>query len=364
MNVTEALAKWQADKPRFEALGVYLPDVVSYLPDEFRANYQMALDAQPGLATSPNSAVPSMLTTFIDPAVIEILFAANKAAEIFGEVRKGTWLDETAMFPLVEHTGEVSSYGDHATSGVAGANTNWPQRQAYLFQTIKQYGERELERAGLARINWVSEIDKASGLALSKYQNFSYFFGVVGLQNYGLTNDPNLSASATPGVKANGNGNVWVTAAGFINASANEVYSDIETLFFKVVQQTAGAVDRESKMTLALSPGSSVALTATNTFNVNVGDLLKKNFPNLRVETAVQYGVTSASNPQGITGGNLAQLIADEVEGQDTGYCAFNEKMRAHPIVRDLSSFKQKVTSGTWGAIIRQPMAISSMIGI
>ncbi|TIS53181.1 MAG: DUF2184 domain-containing protein, partial [Mesorhizobium sp.] len=42
-------------------------------------------------------------------------------------------------------------------------------------------------------------------------------------------------------------------------------------------------------MTLAMSPESQLAMTATNSFNVNVEDLLKKNFPNLRVVSAVQY---------------------------------------------------------------------------
>ncbi len=78
------------------------------------------------------------------------------------------------MFPVAESTGEVSTYGDYAESGNAGVNTNWPQRQSYLFQVIKQYGERELERAGLARINWVSEIDIAAALAMNKFLNFTY----------------------------------------------------------------------------------------------------------------------------------------------------------------------------------------------
>lgn len=58
------------------------------------------------------------------------------------------------------------------------------------------------------------------------------------------------------------------------------------------------------------------------------------------------------------------QLIAAKVEGQDTGYCAFNEKMRAGAVVRDLSSFKQKMAQGSFGAVIRQPFAISQMLGV
>jgi len=242
-------------------------------------------------------------------------------------------------------------------------NTMWPQRQSYLFQVIKEYGEREMERAGLAKISWAAEIDKAASVVLDKFLNLTYFFGVSGLQNYGLINDPALPASLTPGTKVAGNGNKWVYN-GSINATANEVFADIQSLFLAAVTQSNGLIDQDTTMKLTMAPQVAIALTATNSYNVNVSDLIKKNFPNVTVETAVQMGVLSSTNPQGIAAGNLVQLIATSVEGQDTGYCAFNEKMRAHPVIRQLSSFKQKVTAGTWGAIIRQPFAIASMSGV
>lgn len=362
MNRQEAAAAFQADRAHLEACGVILPQAKSYLPDEFRRDFALAMDAMPALMTDPNSAIPAYLTTMVDPTVLEIVFAPSKAAKIATESKKGTWLDDTAMFPTVEHTGEVSSYGDFNTNGRAGANTTWPQRQSYLFQTVKEYGERELERADLARINWASQIDKAAATVSSKFLNLTYFYGVAGLQNYGLLNDPGLSASLTPATKVAG-GVKWVNS-GQINASANEVYADIQALFIKLVSQTGGLVDKESKMVLAMSPSSDVALTATNSFNVNVYDLLKKNFPNIRFETAVQYGALSTSNPQGVAGGELVQLIADEIEGEQSVLCAFNEKMRAHAVIKDMSSFKQKVTGGTWGAIVRRPMAFAQMLGV
>lgn len=357
-----AASDWQADRPHLEERGVYFDGAASYLPEGVRANYALAMDAQPSLATNPNSAVPATLTTFIDPDVLEILFSPNKAAVIFGEKRKGTWVDDTAMFPVVEQVGEVSSYGDFNNNGHAGANTNWPQRQSYLFQTFEQYGEREIERMGLGRINWVAEQDKAAANVLNRFTNVTYFFGVEGLQNYGLLNDPNLSAALTPATKAAG-GVKWINN-GQIVATANEVYADIQALFLQLVSQTAGLVDKEARMTLAMSPDSAVALTATNSFGVNVEDLLKKNFPNMKVETAVQYGVTSSSNPNGVVAGNEVQLIVHNIEGQDTGYCAFNEKLRSHPIIREASSWKKKMTAGSWGSIIRMPVSIASLVGV
>src|ERR1700730_7167459 len=122
MNLNEARATWLADRAQFASRGVHLPNIVAYLPEEFKLDEnlamdslpelaKMAMDAQPTLTLASNSAVPSFLTTMIDPQVFKVLFAPNRAAIIMGEVRKGTWLDETALFPTIEHTGEVGSYG-------------------------------------------------------------------------------------------------------------------------------------------------------------------------------------------------------------------------------------------------------------
>lgn len=364
----EARAAFQADKQQLEAMGVHVRGVEAYLPEPFRHDYNMAMDAvmaadaQFALSTAPNSAVPAILTTLIDPEVYEILFAANKAAVILSERQKGTWLDDTTLFPTSEFVGEVSSYGDRNNNGHVNANVNWPQRQAYLFQVIEEYGERELERAGLARINWVAEQDRAAAATLAKYQNLTYFFGVSGLQNYGLINDPSLSALLTPSTKAYG-GTKWVVN-GQIVATANEIFNDIQSLFQQLSVQSQGLIEQDAKVVLAIGTNLQIALTATNSFNVNVNDLLKKNFPNIRIEAAVQYNALSSLNPQGVAAGNMVQMIVESVDGQKTGYCAYNEKLRAHPIITQLSSWQQKKTGGTWGAIIRQPFGIAGMAGL
>lgn len=370
-SYAEARAAFLEDAPRLAALGIINDaGASSYMWGDVKRDVNIALDAaptpylsQPPLTTAPNSSVPSFLTQFWDPEAVRVRFAANKAAKILGEVKKGDWTTDTAIFQMVEHDGEVSSYDDYADNGHSGANTNYPQRQSYHYQVIIEYGERELARQGLARLNWVAEQDAAAAMVMAKFENLTYFFGVVGLQNYGLLNDPNLNASLTPATKASG-GTAWTNASGAVTASANEVFNDIQSLFAGVVATSDGLVEAEDAMTLALSTASSVALTATNAFNVNVHDLLKKNFPNLKVETAVQYGKSSTQNSQGLAAGNAAQLIVDRIEGQKTGDCAFTEKMRAHPIIRGTSSFKQKKTGGTWGSVIKQPFAIATMIGL
>lgn len=308
-----------------------------------------ALDAQPALITQPNAGILSLFSTFIDPKLIEILVAPNKATQVVGEeVKKGDWTTTTAVFMDVENTGEVSSYGDYNTNGVAGVNVNYPQRQPYHYQVFTEVGELEIARMGLAHVDLVNRKNIASVSTLNKFQNASYFFGVAGLQNYGLLNDPNLLAAISP---TNESGNItWATK------DALGVLADIAALFSQLQSQANGLIDLSTPMTLAMSPGSEAAgLTKTNNFNVNVMDLIKKNYPNMKVETAPEYATAS---------GNLVQLIVNELEGQRTAITAFTEKMRAHATVISHSSFSQKKSQGTFGTIIFRPFLISQMLGV
>lgn len=344
---------FHSDMTRFEReWGIHVL-AQDYLPDNLRQDFALAMDAQPALVTPANSGIPAWMTYYVDPEVIRVLQAPNEGAEILGEVKKGNWLTTTAIFPVVENTGSISSYGDFNADGRSDANTSFPERQSYHFQTHIEYGDREVEQAGEARLSWVAELQQSAALTLNKFQDYTYHYGVAGLQNYGLLNDPALSAALTPATKAAG-GVKWINN-NVIVATANEVYADIQALFSQLVAQTKGRVKRKDALTLVMSPGSEVALTATNTYGVNVSDLLAKNFPNLKVKTSIRYETT---------GGNVVQLYADRFDGKQTGYCAFTEKMRDHRIVPATSSFKQKKTSGSFGAIIRYPLAVSQMLGV
>lgn len=369
-TVNDATAGFLASKRMLEAKGIVLPRTMKRFltVDEKESGINlMAMDAINGLpgplSTDPNAALPWMLTSTIDPEIIRILFSPLEFADILGERKAGTWTDQTWFFPYVESTGEVSSYDDYVNNGRAGANFNFPQLQSYLFQTILQYGDLQVDRAGLAKINWVSELGLAAADLLNRYQNLTYAFGVAGLQNYGILNNPNLSAALTPATKAWG-GTGWFNA-GSPAATANEVYNDVVALVTQLVSQTNGTLDIKSPMTLAMSPQSEIAMTFANSFGVSVADLLKKGYPALEVKTAPQYGQQTTTNPQGYsTAGNFVQLIAKSLMRQTVVYCAYNEKLRAHKIVPELSSFKQKQTSGSWGAPLRTPAGVSSMLGI
>jgi len=92
-----------------------------------------------------------------------------------------------------------------------------------------------------------------------------------------------------------------------------------------------------------------------NSFGITVREFIAKTFPNVEYVTDPRYATQS---------GNVVQLIAESFNGNKTGYCSFNEKMRDHMVVRDLSSYKQKRTSGTFGFILKYPLAVSQLIGV
>ena len=335
-----------ADLMRLEALGMVLPEVTDFFRAGAAHDFNFAMDAQPGLATVSNAGIPAFLANYIDPALVEVIFAPMKATEIVGdEQKKGDWTTLTAMFPVIELTGETTSYGDYNEDGSSGANANFPQRQSYFYQTITQWGDREMAMMGLAKISWVNQLNQASALVLNKLQNLIYFFGVSNLQNYGLMNDPNLPASISPTA-------AWSTLDGA------GVYEDIRRLFAQLNTQCNGTIDDSAKMTLAMSNTLAPNLNKTNTYNVNVKDQLAKNFPNLTVKTAPEY-----HNPLGT--GEFMQLILERGDdGQKTCTTAYTEKMRAHRVIPAVSSFKQKKSQGAWGTIIFRPFAIASMVGM
>lgn len=311
----------------------------------------MAFDAapQPGLVSQPNSGILSLFTTYVDPTVIEILVRPTKAAELYGETKKGTWVSDTIAFIQAERTGEVTSYGDFNQDGVSDANIDFPQRQSYHYQTNTRWGEREIARAAEAKVDLANWKQKGAALAIEKYQNFAYLYGIAGLQNYGGTNDPFLPAPIAP-------------TASWFGADPTLIFGDMLRLVQKAIAQGNGLVSTQTKFKLGISPGNNSNFSNTNEFNYNVNDQIAKNFPNLTIVTVPEFAINGGG---GVAGGTeFMQLIAEIPEGGKTCEAAFTEKMRAHAVVVKTSSWEQKKSAGTWGVVIYRPVMVASMLGV
>lgn len=328
--------------------GIHFGQHAVYAQDAWRDDLNIAMDAQPQIVTASNAGIPGFLTNIIDTEVITIITAPSRFAQVFGETKKGDWTTLSATFPMVELAGSVAGYNDFSNNGVVDANGNWVPRQSFTYQTHKRYGERTVDMWGAAGINYNAQLDAAWAYVFARFQNRSYAFGISGLQNYGVLNDPSLTAPSTPATKTGG-GVSWLLA------TADEEYRDVLALFTQLLAQMGNNIDRSSPMVLALSPGREALLSKLSAFNISARQMIKENFPNLTIVTIPEYSTT---------GGELMQLWLPKYEGQDTAYGAFTEKARAHAVIQHTSWTDQKMSAGTWGTIIRRPLAVAQMLGI
>lgn len=309
-----------------------------------------ANDAIPTLITTPSAGIPAYLSNLMDPEEVRIITAPMKSTEAFGETQKGNWTTFTTQFKVIESAGEVSSYGDYSENGRAGHNLNFVSRESYHFQVFARWGERDVDVEALAGVNYVSEQSTSAALILAKFQNQSNFYGIAGLKLYGALNDPSLIAPIPPTAKTSGVSPLWGPAT-----KPEEIFADFQALFGQLQAQMGGNADRTMAMTLVLSPGKEVWLENANSFGVRAVELIERGFKALKIVTAPEMATA---------GGELMQLRLDKVDGKDTTYCGFTEKMRNHVIVQKASSWAQKKSAGTWGFINRYPIAIAQMLGI
>lgn len=328
------------------ARGVVLPSTVQHVSTplvQYAHDYAMdAASLTPTLVGTANAGIPSYLTTFVDPKVIEVLVAPMKAAELVGESKKGDWTTLTAAFIQAEPLTKVATYGDYSADGDSSANLNYPQRQAYFFQTWTRWGERELEMAGAGKVDWSSQLNYASALGLAKFLNSTYLFGVAGLQNYGLTNDPRLAAPVAYGTS-------WATDAPEV------IYNSLVAMYKLLQTQSQGIIEQTDELKLGLAPTAAGDLNRVNSYGLSAAKLIKDAFPKLDIVTVPEFDTAA---------GRLVQMWAPRIEGQDSATCGFTEKMRAHSIERYSSYFRQKKSAGTWGAVIFRPLACTQLLGV
>ena len=308
---------------------------------------ELAQDA--ALITSQNSAVPAELTAYIDPAVIEILTAPRNARKIFSEVKKGDWTTGYAKFRVQEYTGVTTPYSDFADGAVAGFNTNWPSREQYIFQTTIKYGDFESDMVSTAKMNLASEKQKAAARVIDIDSNRFYLYGVAGKAIYGLLNDPNLLPSITPSTVSSST--LWA------DKTADDIYADIMKLVSTLRQRSQGNINEDASLVLALSPYSNSLLAKINTYGLSVRQMLKN-------ELGDKVTIVELPELYNASTGSMVLLAAKDILGAPTAQFGFSEKYHAHPVVRELSAFKQKVTATTYGCILFYPFAVATMEGV
>lgn len=303
----------------------------------------LAFDSQAVPTTQANAGIPALFTTYVDPRVIETVLTPVRAAEIFPERKLGDATTVNAQFLRVENTGNVATYGDFDENGHSDVNASFPMRDHYYYQTMIRIGTLEVERYAKANLDWVNRKQQSAAMALNRFQNSAYIFGVEGLKLYGLLNDPSL----LPPLMINVQNLVGMSAEDMINQVFRPIYNQFAV-------QSPANVNSTTSMKLLLSPKMELYMQNTNAFGNSVSELLMKNYPNLKIEVVPEYG-------QGQAGENI-QWIVDEFEGMPTIELGFSEKMRVHAMEVKTSGYLQKRSQGTFGACIFNPTFVSSAI--
>lgn len=321
-----------------------------YTMDAFPAALGGTGLAPGALITGANNDVPAWLTQYFDPMVIEIFTARMAAEEIANPIKKGSYGTMSTVFRTVERTGGVAPYGDYSTEGRASYNTGYPQRDAFYFQSILEVGDMELAIQGMGRIDAAGEKQRSVAKSLKIAHNAFWFYGVNGLRNYGMLNDPGLNPALTPGTGTGGT--TWN------QKTTKEIYNDVKSMVQSIVTKSGNKIRSDDELILALSGEKAINLNDATDFNVSAWAMIKQAFPNMRYVTAPEYDFGTA------LGGQAVQLIAPSVSGQPTMELGYVELQRGHQVVPNLSSFAQKNSAGTYGAVIYQPFAIATMIGI
>jgi hypothetical protein len=298
----------------------------------------------------PNATVPAYMRTYANPRIIEVLTAERAYRKIAPEVKNGDFTTAFTQFRSIEFTGDTTPYGDYDGNGVSGVNTAFPVREQYRFQTTIKVGDLEQKMNAEAKIDLFAEKQKSAAINIDIAFNKYALYGVAGKAVYGLLNDPSLNAAITPIV-------VNSTQTKWDDKTANQEMNDLNKLVASLYTQAAGHIDDSTRTKLLVSPATLAAMNKLNDYGVSVKKMIADTYPNMTVVVVPElYNATLETSTM--------ILLADEILGQPTVEFGYADKYYAHEIVRDLSSWKQKVSAGTYGAIVQLPFAIGSMTGI
>lgn len=332
--------------------------------NRFTHERPLASDAAPSYQpqTAPNNGIPAIVGSTIDPEVIRALVTPTKAAQIYGEVQKGSPTQRVVYFPFSENSGTTAAYGDFSQAGATGANVNWEPRETFLYQTWMQYGDLETEMMGAASIPWINEIRTSAIMTLNKRGNLISLFGIDGQNVRGALNDPDLPPAIEPTPKAGAQSGQSVKSW-METGDPIAIYGDIQALFQRLNVQLQGLIDTNSTLVLVVPSEVSNVMTYTNSYGITLSDMLKKAFPNLKIETLPEAGPAMAGGNGGITQ-RMVQLFAPVLDGVQSVFTAFSSKLVMHRLETYSTFYRQKASQGSSGTVWRRPMACATMIGV
>lgn len=312
-----------------------------------------AMDADIAGVTTPSVSTPIQFLQHWLPDVVEVVTAAREIDAIAGRSIVGRWEDEEIVQRVLERTGQAKPYGDHADIPLSSWNLNFEHRDIVRFEQGIQVGVLEEARAGAMNVSSQTEKRAAAAEALAIELNNVGFYGYNATTNrtYGLLNDPNLGAYTTVAA-GTGGGTTWASK------TYDEICLDIKTAMAALRTKSGNHFKPERDAAkLAVAVSAVDALNAQNQFGMTVFDFIKKNYPNVTVESAVQL--------DGANGGaNVFYLIADTINGGRVIDQLVPDVFRLVGTEKKSKVFIEDYSNATAGILVKRPIGVVRYSGI
>lgn len=312
-----------------------------------------AMDADIAGVTTPSVSTPIQFLQHWLPDVVEVVTAAREIDAIVGRTIAGRWEDEEIVQRVLERTGQARPYGDHADIPLSSWNLNFEKRDIVRFEEGIQVGVLEELRAGAMNVSSQADKRAAAAESLAIELNNVGFFGYNASTNrtYGLLNDPNLSAYTTVATGVGG----YTTWA---SKTYDEICTDIKTAMAALRTKSGNHFKPERDAAkLAVAVSCVDALNAQNQYGMTVLDFIKKNYPNVTVESAVQL--------DGANGGaNVFYLIADTINGGRVVDQLVQDVFRLVGTEKKSKVFIEDYSNATAGVIVKRPIGVVRYSGI
>ena len=307
-----------------------------------------------------SSGVPSWFTTVWTNKLITQLLQTRPFFKMTHEFQQGMFGTTNIKIPTISQTGNGVLYGAHSGGGSANNNYNWIDRETVTLQQTLTYDDLTTAQFSMAKIDFIGNLRETIADRINLDINQIGFSGYVGRRTYGLLNDPSLNASfAFPASASNPASSQWIYKTGI------EIIADINSLHASIVSIAGGQANpAEADCILGVPPTvySYLLNPSSNLVAGSIMDFINKTYPRMKVEQVQNYQGTGS--PIGASTPNYCQLIYSRLGNQEVALNCFSSLYQSHGVVRELSSYNEKVSYTIAGAIVALSVGIATAYGL
>lgn len=325
------------------------------LKELMAANHQgAALDAAPGMVTTPSTMTPVQFLQYWMPKAITAATTKRDIDDLVGRQTAGSFADAEVVQAVVELTGKARGYGDRVSGALADFNVNYEARTIIRQELDLEVGKLEEEQASRSRLNAAEIKREAVRTGLEIERNLIGFYGFnEGInRTYGLTNDPNLSAYETVTAAGAGDSTEWA------DKTFKQIVDDLLIAFAKLQAQSGNNVDpTKDKIKLFVSAAVVQFLNKPNEYGKTVRQWLQENYPGLEIKASAW--LDDANGDQ-----NVFYLAAEELNGNPVILQPTQDVLRLMGVFNKGKSYEEQYANATAGVFVVQPAGVVRYTGI